>query len=302
MEEKKNPSVAVSGLAQPETPVLSPDGRWFIVEMHGDYSCVSGLDLESGEVHRLKRTGRPNGVAVDHLGQFWVADTNPPALVVLDKSMESQSVITELGSVKLLFPNDLCFGPDGFLYLTDSGILLDDWAPGGVLREDWPEARCDGRVWRINPETFEADCLDEGLQFVNGLCFDPNGGHLYVNEMLTGEVYRYKSGPGGAFGSREQVVNVTIPDPEGGFRGPDGMAFSADGLLWVAVFGQKDITVVDPQLGVVSRRPTLGAFPTNCAFGPAGDHSLYVTEAELGQLELHPVGVDGAPLYFGSAG
>lgn len=299
MRETSPVTVVVSDLGQPETPVRGEDGAWTLVEMRGDRSCVSVVGPGEKSARTVARTGRPNGVAVDAQGRYWVADTDPPSLVRFAPDELPRSVVTSAAGAPLLFPNDLCFGPDGDLYLTDSGILLDDWAPQGVLRADWRSARCNGRVIRINPKTLDAICIDDGLQFVNGLAFPPDGAFLYVNEMMTGDIHRYAHRADGTYGARQTVANVTVPDPEGGFRGPDGMAFSEDGRLWVAVFGQGDITVVDPEQGVVDRIPTLGAYPTNCAFGRAGEQRLYVSEAELGQLEAHDVGVDGAPTYLG---
>ena len=297
MVSKFEPQVVARDLGQPETPVQNNDGAWVIVEMRGDRSCVSVVDLNSGRAKALIRTGRPNGVAIDPEGNYWVADTDPPGVLVVTSALARQRVMTEAAGSPLLFPNDLIFGPDGFLYLTDSGIRLEDWAPGGVLRSDWRQAKCLGRVIRIDPVSGNTSCIDEGLQFVNGIAFDPENNYLYVNEMLTGEIYRYERLLSGEFGPRESVVNVTVPDPEQGFRGPDGMAFSDDGRLWVAMFGQGDITVVDPEKGVVERIRTLGAFPTNCSFGKQGEHILYVTEAEHGQIEAHDVGVGGATRY-----
>lgn len=299
MREVSRAEISVHDLGQPETPVANADGGWTLVEMRGDRSCVSHVGPGESVATIVARTGRPNGVAVDARGRFWVADTDPPALVRFSAGETPRPLLTLADDEPLLFPNDLCFGPDGDLYLTDSGILLEDWAPGGELRSDWATVRCQGRVIRVNPRTLDATCLDEGLQFVNGLAFPPDGRFLYVNEMMTGDIHRYPLREDGSYGLRETVANVTIPDPDGGFRGPDGMAFSEDGLLWIAVFGQGDVTVVDPEVGVIARFATLGSYPTNCAFGLPGQKLLYVTEAELGQLEVHDVGVGGGPTHLG---
>jgi hypothetical protein len=44
---------------------------------------------------------------------------------------------------------------------------------------------------------------------------------------------------------------------------------------------------------------TEGQWPTNLAFGPPGSESIYVTEDELGRMEVFEVGTDGLPLYTG---
>jgi gluconolactonase len=89
------------------------------------------------------------------------------------------------------------------------------------------------------------------------------------------------------------------PDYSGGFRGPDGMKFGADGKLYVTVYGQGDVTVLGSDGEVAGRIKTEGSLPTNCAFGPAGSRKLYVTETEFGTLEVFDVDTDGFPLYTG---
>jgi len=91
---------------------------------------------------------------------------------------------------------------------------------------------------------------------------------------------------------------VLDPSFEGsGLRGPDGMAFGADGRLFVTVFGQGDVTVLGPDGGVVERLKLSGRSPTNVAFGPPGDETIYVVDDEFGTLESLGVGVEGLPLF-----
>ena len=99
-------------------------------------------------------------------------------------------------------------------------------------------------------------------------------------------------------GEREYFANVLDPDfTQPGMRGPDGMAFSEDGRLWVTVFRQGDITVLEPD-GSFERRIKLpGNSPTNVAFGPPGDTRIYITEGDTGTLESRDVGVGGFPLH-----
>ena len=79
-------------------------------------------------------------------------------------------------------------------------------------------------------------------------------------------------------------------------KGPDGMKFGADGNLYVAVFGQGDITVLDPGGQVVKRIKTAGSMPTNLVFGPEGERKIYVTEVETGSVQVFDVETGGLPL------
>jgi gluconolactonase len=139
------------------------------------------------------------------------------------------------------------------------------------------------------------------MKFINGIAFGPDR-RLYINDTLTGDVYRYNSSGGQVAGPRELFGNVIRPDTPPGWKGPDGMAFGADGKLYVAVFGQRDVTVLDRDGSVATRLPTAGNLPTNVAFALPGRKRIHVTEYELGQLEIFDVPSDGLPLWSGAKG
>ena len=290
--------IFASGLGVPEGPVLLDDGRWLVVEMRPDRGCVTLIALNGDRVGPVARTGRPNGLAVDTRGTIWVAESSHPALLRLTLEGEVTEFLTECDGEPFLFPNDLAFGPDGYLYMTDSGIGSEEFAPGGSVRADWREVNPDGRVYRINTESGAIERLDNGIRFTNGIAFDASG-DLYVNETLTGMVYRYRSHGDGSYGPREPFGNVVAPYEEAELRGPDGMKFAVDGSLYVTVFGQGDVTVLASDGSVTRRLKSSGRLPTNLAFGPAGSLSIYVTEDEFGTLEVFEVDVDGLPLHRG---
>lgn len=292
--------IYTEGLLGPETPRLSKENEWYAVEMGGDPGSVVKLSPDGSTFARLARRGRPNGLVVDQTGKIWIADTHPdPSLVLLDVEGKLEVFTRGPADEPFLFPNDLCFGPDGLLYMTDSGILLNDWAPGGQLRPDWDKAKFDGRVYQINLETGDVKKLDSGIKFTNGIAIGPDG-HLYANEMVTGDIFKYELKGGGYVGPRQVYGNSMAPDWKSeGFRGPDGMAFGADGRLYVAMFGQADVTVLDTSGKIQTRMPTEGQFPTNVAFGPDGEKRIYVTEAEKGRIERFDVDQRGARVYLG---
>jgi gluconolactonase len=284
-----------TGLGMPETPVQLPDGSWLVVEMSPERGCVTQLTA-TGEVARvIARTGRPNGVrAVGNT--LWVAESGPrPALLRVSMTGEIASWVTQAEGRPFLFPNDLCVGPDGALYMTDSGISHEQWAatpPRGRFGLEF-----DGRVYRVDLRARRATILDDGLRFANGIAIGPEGRSLYVSETLTGAVYRYRLSAGDAGRSRDLFANVLAPDVDVPLRGPDGMTFGADGRLYVAMLGQGDVTVVDPAGAIVGRLPTCGTDPTNVAFAADDHRRLYVTEIALGQIEVLDTGaVDAGPL------
>jgi gluconolactonase len=286
------------GISVPEGPVLLDDNSWVIVEMGPDRGCVTQVSSDGKEKRMVARTGRPNGLAVDRDGVVWVAESRTPSLLRMTLDGKYEVFLTECDGEPFLFPNDLVFGPDGLLYMTDSGILFDDFAPGGEVRPNYDEVAIDGRVYRIDVQTRAIEKIDAGIRFTNGIVFGPDG-CLYVNETITGAVYRYRWSSDGEIGPREEFGNVIAPGGPEGLRGPDGMKFGENGNLYVTVFGQGDVTVLGRDGDVVERIKTEGRLPTNCAFGPRGSKKLYVTEDERGALEVFDVGTDGFPLYRG---
>jgi gluconolactonase len=292
--------IFVQGLGGPETPRLyPPDKSWLCVEMAPPRAGVTRISRDGSQVSQVLPTRLPQGLAPDEFGAIWVLD-NAPRAQLLRVTLEgtSEVVLQEVEGEPMLLVNDLCFGPDGALYVTDSGMSMSEWVVDGAVRSDHATAAFDGRVYRIDPVSRTGRVLDRGIRFTNGIAFGPDG-CLYVNEMITGDILRYDFGGSAPTGRRERFANVMRDDWSGGFRGPDGMAFGADGRLYCTVFGQREIAVVGRSGLVEERLPTEGAKPTNVAWGPDGDRRLFVTEHEQGRIEIVETATTALPLYYG---
>lgn len=284
-------------LGFPEAPVILPDGGFLVVEMMPEKGCITKISADGKSKAIIARTGRPNGLALDREGRVWIAETAQRALLKMDLNGECQVVARECSGEPFLFLNDLAISPSGDIFLTDSGILMETIAPGGELNPDYRNLTYDGRVFKIDTETAEVACIDRGLMFTNGLAFGPDG-NLYVNETLTGNIYRYACKGGEVTGERELFGNVIEDFNPAELKGPDGMKFGADGNLYVCVFGQGDVTVLDRHGAVVNRIKTEGLLPSNLAFGADGERAIYVTEVETGTLQKLDVDTSGFPLYI----
>ena len=280
-------------LMNPEGPVFLPDGSLLVVE--GTRGTVTQIMPGGRSTRIIATTGEPNGLALDRRGAVWVADVRPPALIRLTMDGRFDRVLTDHHGEPFKYPNDLCFGPDGKLYLTDSGFFTDDLAPDGVIRPDWKTLKMDGRLYRVDPDTLAIEMLDDGLYLANGLAFGPDG-DLYVAETVGGRIYRY-SWENGRLGERHEFGNVLIDQNAGDLRGPDGFAFDVNGKLYVAAYGQGDVTVLASDGGVLQRIGTPGLQPTNVCFGPSGEKAIYVTEYETGTVERYDVDAEGYKLF-----
>jgi gluconolactonase len=282
-----------SDLQRPEGPVALVDGSFLVVE--GGRGTVTRIMPGGRSTRIIATTGEPNGLAVDRAGAIWVADVRPPALIRLGMDGRFERVLMQYRGEPFMYPNDLCFGPDGALYLTDSGFRVDELETNGIIRPDWKRLKMDGRIYRVDPKTLTMEKLDDGLYLANGLAFGPDGA-LYVAETVGGAIYRY-AWTGGKLGPRREFGNVLTVKERDDLVGPDGMAFDANGKLYVAVAGQGDVTVLGRDGGVLERIATPGTFPTNVCFGLPGERKIYVTEYNNGHVECYDVDADGFALY-----
>ena len=281
-----------SDLDHPECPVRMPDGSWLIVQMNMGEGEVSQISADGAQIKTIRKTGRPNGIAKDDRGNIWVAETLDPSLIKISPDGSARTISRGNAHQLFLWPNDLVVGPDGAIYMTDSGVHVSElMTPNGPDPEVW-RTTMNGCLYRIDPQTEQVECLDSGFQFANGLAFGPDG-RLYVAETVTGNIYRYDFTDRLEINSR--VLFVTVTDQSGPRRvaGPDGIAFDEEGNLYAAIFGQGHVAMVEPSGAIRRHLVTRGSCPTNLAFGPKGSKQIYITEYQRGQIEVLAVQSDG---------
>jgi gluconolactonase len=283
----------VDGLDQPEGPALLPDGTLVLVEMGEARACVTRI-VESRRFQVARPGGRPTGLATDGDGNLWVAGGEGNSLVRISPDGDLLCRVEGDEAGPFLFPNDLAFGPDGLLYMTDSGMVPEDLIRGHVIRSDFATARYDGRLFQIDPGSGRVlRRIATGLRFTNGIVFGADAA-IYFNETLTGTIYRQE-----IEGRREIFAMTALQAPTDRFRGPDGMAFDAAGRLYCAQYGEGRITVFDTAGNPLPSLPTNGDRPTNVVIDPA-TQSLLVTEVQNGTVEIIPV--DAPPLRLHAPG
>ena len=276
-------NILTDGLAFPEGPVFDHDGNLWCVELKGG----DVTRWREGQIERFATGGNPNGAAVDAKGRIWFCDSSDnDAIRRLDPATgEFDTLCESLDGRRLNKPNDLAFDAAGNCIFT-CPHYSDDQPPSFVccLRPDGT-----GSV------------IGEPFEFCNGLALTDDGKTLIVAETQTSRLWK---GPWDADACQwlDPKPWADVAAPDDGPGGPDGMAFGADGVLYVAVYGGGQIRAVDADGAVVKTHDLPGRNPTNCAFDPTGKLGLVVTESETGLLLSLPNLGPGAPLFDGGQG
>ena len=286
--------VFATDVGAPEGPICLDDGSMYVTEMSADTLSVTRIVADGTKSLVRKTNGRPNGLALDGKGRIWIAEAGLRALICIDADGNEVRRTHGGETLPFLFPNDLCFGPNGLLYMTDSGMRVEEFLDGQSFAEGYREFDWDGRVYEIDPVSMVMlRVIDSRMLFTNGIAFDADG-MLYANASLNGEIYRYDIGR--ATPDREVFGNVLQPFEGDDFKGPDGMKFGLDGRLYCTVYGQGNVTVLNRDGSVAERLALAGECPTNCDFARSG-RKLRVTEVAIGQVEELDVPCDGLSLH-----
>jgi gluconolactonase len=255
--------VIADGLGFTEGPVWLPDGRVALTSI--SHGCVYIVDPSGGPHERIDTGGGPNGLARSADGTLYVAQNGgawgasgpaEPGVQVITGT-DVDYLVEGLGA-----PNDLMFGPDGRLWITDTR---------GEFDVGTPDAGLPGHVYATDVGSGQTQqILDDGPVFINGLGFTSDGSKLLVTATLSSQLLSYDVGAHGAPHLVHTFVNGW----------PDGMVVSARGDYWVALTGADRIDVVDAegrciwQVGLPS-----GSLPSNVCIGGEGSDELFVTTA-----------------------
>lgn len=255
------------GLDHPEGVCWSPTGG--TLHAGGEAGQLYRFDLDGGPVETVATVpgGFLLGLAADAAGTIYACDAGSGHVQRISADGRVEAFGEHVG-----YPNFPVFDADGNLWVSDSGSW--DVRAGGLVR--------------IAPDG-TTDRIAGPFRFANGLAI--HGEHIYMVESQMPGVVRMplRGGPAEAVVELPRTV-------------PDGLAFDADGGLWIGCYQPNRIyrldsgghleTVVDDWTGEYVMTPT------NLAF--AGEDLDVLVLASLCGWAVRAIdpGVRGAPLVY----
>ncbi|MBI3910956.1 MAG: SMP-30/gluconolactonase/LRE family protein [Armatimonadetes bacterium] len=223
----------------------------------------------------------PNGHRILPNGNHLVCDGDRHAVLHLDAHGNEIGVAASgtVDDLEIRLPNDLTLDPQGGFYFTDS----------------IPET---GAVYHVATDG-KKTVVARNIDFANGIVLSANRQRLYCAESLQNRVLVIDlKAPGVPAGEPEVLVDLPANQEQPGteWNQPDGMAFDAEGRLWIAHYGMKAVHVVDPSGQLLATYDGGNRLTSNLCFaGPRFDQ-VYVTGGEPGALFRLDVGVPGLRL------
>ncbi len=242
-----------------------PFGRIFKVSPEGEFELIIEYD------------GEPNGMAFDADGRLFIADHKHGVVIA---SLEERSVsfhLTRLRRERFRGLNDLMFDAAGNLYFNDQGQTGMQDPTGCLYRQNK-----DGTV----------DTIIDSIPSPNGMAFAPNGRLIYVAATRANQVWRLPIHGDGS--CTKAGIHLHM---QGSPTGPDGIAVDAEGNLLVCQSGTDSAWLFNPWGEPLFRiRSCAGHDLTSAAYGGADGTTLYMTEAESGQILAVDMRVAGVPI------
>lgn len=262
----------------PEAVAWGPDGHAYAGGEAGQLYRFSLNGKQMEEVARVPG-GFLLGLAHDAHGNTYACDDRSACVHRITPDGTVTVYANGNEAQRMRVPNYPVFDDTGNLYVSDSG----GWG-----------AR-DGFIWKVAPGG-KAEVWDRQANgFTNGMCLSADGRALYVVESSPPLVSRVEINAGGSAGKRTIVVELPR-------QVPDGIAFDADGDLYISLYNPNIIYRLTGKGELITLyddwEQLMLVAPTNIAFGGPDMKTLIIASLCGWSVHTAAMPVAGLPLRY----
>jgi len=232
-------SLLGKGLSRPECVLATAKGDLFTADWRGGVAHLKPdrtQALYAGTTADLPEGLRPNGIALEPDGSFLIANLGSEIGGVwrLTRDGQVSPVLTEIEGRPIPPSNYVVRDHRGRLWLTVSTTVV----PRSL---DYRRDSRSGFIAVLDEKG--ARIAADGLGFTNECQISPDRRWLYVNETYGRRLSRFPLHDDASLGPKEVVYEFG----EGQF--PDGLAFDAEGKVWIAGVISNQLMRIDPESG-----------------------------------------------------
>lgn len=193
------------------------DGNGFIVRLSADGAAMDSTPFIEGGKKGVTLNA-PKGMAI--VGDtLWVADID----VIRGFNTKTGAPVASVEIPGSAFLNDVVAGPDGSLYITDTGVRFDDKG-----QQSHPGPDC---IVQVIGRQFKRVATFVGQPGPNGIAYDASGQRFVINAFGSKNFYAWKPGQ-------------AAPDSIGvGAGGGDGLELLPDGRALYTSWADSTLSV-----------------------------------------------------------
>jgi sugar lactone lactonase YvrE len=265
-------------LSRPECVLAQRDGTLWCSDDRGG---VARIGADGRHTVLGKVPGLPNGIALEAGGAILIANIGEGKLERLHRDGRHETVLDSFAGRKL--------GAVNFVYRDGARVWVTVSTRVEPLTDAVQRPVPDGYILLI--ENGAVRLAAEGFCFTNEVRIDRAQRHLYVSETARGRILRLALGADGALGPPETYG----PDPLCPGARVDGLAFDAEGNLWVTEISRNALFVIAPDQSCrcVFEDPSAATvnFPTSLCFAGPDLKTVYI-----GSLRMKRLGVFRSPV------
>lgn len=270
-------------LSRPECVLADPSGILWASDDRGGIARIDG-DGPVTVFGAIK--GLPNGIAREKSGDFLVAEIEHGGLYRLRRDSGTELILDQVDGAPLGSANFVLIDARYRVWLTVSTRTVP-------RRDAVTRPIPDGAILLV--EDGRARLAAGGLHFANEVRIDRDYRHLYVAETALGRITRFPLLADGTLGARENFGPVLFPGAL-----VDGLAFDAEGTLWVTEVSRNGIHLLAPDGGhrCLFEDPTgdILPFPASLAFGGDDLRTVHIGSTRMQRLGVFRSPVAGEPL------